>query len=177
MRKLIDGDYDTICSTFDEWIASCELPVEININYEVDIENRTILLDVDLPEIEDLPDTIMIKTDSGNLKEKKKTQTEKRGEYATCVFGLAVFISGSAFNISPYIEKALISGYTQRRDKIGNVSDDYIYSIKIPRSAFEGKVEPSKTNPQEFCMSFINRCNITSTSLFKVIKPYETYEM
>ena len=175
LRKLIDGDEETVCSAFDVWIASCELPVEININYGLDIINEVMLLDVDLPEIEDLPDTIMIKNTSGNLKEKKKTQGEKRGEYATCVFGLAIFIAANAFNIAPDIQKVLISGYTQRRDKVGNINDDYIYSIKFTRDVFEGK-DVSKLNPQEVCMSVPNRCNMTSTSLFKTIKPFDSYE-
>ena len=68
------------------------------------------LLDVDLHEIEDLKQTKLIKTDAGNLKEKKKTQAEMRGEYSTLVFGLAVFIVSHTFNVSPAIKKILISG-------------------------------------------------------------------
>lgn len=175
LRKLIDGNENTICESFDSWIASCELPVEININYEFDSNEKTLLLDVDLPEIEDLPETIMTKTDSGNLKEKKKTQGEKRGEYATCVFGLAVFVSSNAFNISPDIQKILISGYTQRRDKDGNLNDDYIYSFKFTRDKFEG-INVNRINPQEICMSVPNRCNMTSTALFKTIKPFDKFD-
>ena len=71
------------------------------------------MLDVDLPEIEDLKQTKLVKTDAGNLKEKKKTQAELRSEYATLVFGLAIFIVSHTFNVSPAIQKVLISGYTQ----------------------------------------------------------------
>ena len=133
------------------------------------------MLDVDLPEIEDLQITKMTKTESGNLKEKKKTQTELKSEYARLVFGLAIFISANAFNTSPAIEKILISGYTQRRNKDGNISDDYIYSIKFDRKTFE-KRDFSKVSPIDFCISFDNRCNMTSTLLFKTIKPFDFFE-
>lgn len=175
LTNLIDGDNSAVWEVFDDWIESCELPVEINIDYDWDNKNKTMMLDVDLPEIEDLQVTKMTKTESGNLKEKKKTQTELKGEYARLVFGLAIFISANAFNTSPAIEKILISGYTQRRNKDGDISDDYIYSIKFDRKLFE-KRDLSKVSPIDFCISFENRCNMTSTLLFKTIKPFDFFE-
>ena len=41
------------------------------------------------------------------------------------------------FNVSPAINKILISGYTQRPDKEGSIKDDYIYSIKFVRDVVE----------------------------------------
>lgn len=174
LTKLLEGDSDAICNTFDAWIENCTLPVEIDINYDWDSSASTMMLDVDLPEIEDLPQKKMIKTDGGTMKEKKKTQTELRGEYATLVLGLAEFIASYAFNISPAILKILISGYTQRRNKNGDLNDDYIYSLKFIRDKFENQ-DLSHIMPQDFCKSFENRCNMTSTSLFRTIKPYETF--
>ena len=175
MLSLLQGDSNAICQAFDNWISDIELPVEIGIDYDWDEEKQTMFLDVDLPEIEDLPDTVWTKTDAGNLKEKKKTAAEKREEYAKCVLGLAVFISSNTFNISPKIQKILISGYTQRRDKEGSLNDDYIYSIKFRREKFEG-IKLSIVIPKNFCMAFENRCNTTSTGLFKVIKPFDAFE-
>ncbi len=173
-KSLIEGEGNAVAEAFDAWISSCELPVEININYDWDEENHIIMLDVDLPEIEDVPNTIMTKTDSGNLKEKKKTQSDLKKEYSVLTFGLAVFLSANAFNISPAIEKVLISGYTQRRDNDGNVNDDYIYSIKFYRSQFEG-MDLKDIDPKDFCMATENRCNLSASSLFKTIKPYDSF--
>ena len=175
LQYLINGDDEEVSEVFDSWIESCELPVEININYDWNYQNKVLMLDVDLPEIEDISETKLIKTDAGNLKEKKKTQAELRGEYATLVFGLAVFISANAFNVSPAIQKILISGYTQRRNKEGDLNDDYIYSIKFTRAMFEKK-NVAMSDPKVLCMSTENRCNMTSTSLFKVIKPFDSFE-
>ena len=172
-KSVIEGDEEVISELFDYWIDSCELPVEININYEFDSIKQGLLLDVDLPEIEDIPNTIMTKTDAGNLKEKKKTQTELKKEYTTLTFGLAIFIVANVLNISPAIKKVLISGYTQRRDSDGNINNDYIYSIIFKRESFE-RMNFSNTDPKDFCLASENRCNLTSTSLFKTIKPFET---
>lgn len=171
-EKLIQGDKNAIQQAFESWIESISLPVEINIDYEWDLTSKTMMLDVDLPEIEDLPQNKLVKKSNGNLQEKKKTQAELRGEYARVVFGLAMYISSNVFNLSPTIQNITISGYTQRRDKEGNMRDDYIYSIKFTRDKFENQ-SISSSDPQSFCMSFENRCNMTKTSLFKAITPFE----
>lgn len=172
LQALITGNYDAVCEVFDDWIASCELPVEMSINYEWNPRCATMLLDVDLPEIEDLPKTKLTKTNVGNLKEKNKTQAELREEYATLVFGLAIFISSNAFNISPAIKNILISGYTQRRNKDGDICDEYIYSIKFQRDDFEHR-SFNYINPKSFCLTAENRCNMTATCLFRKITPFD----
>jgi hypothetical protein len=174
LKKLTAGDDEAVCAAFDHWIASCELPVEIHIQYDWQRENGLMCLDVDLPEIEDLPDTKMTATSTGKLKEKKRTQTELRETYATLVFGLAVFIASHTFNLSPAIEKILISGYTQRRNRAGEIQNDYIYSLKFPRDRFE-KTPVSHVEPRNFCLDAESRCILTVTSLFKSIEPYEIY--
>ena len=174
LSALIDGEESAVSEVFDSWISSCELPVEINISYEWNKDLGVMMLDVDLPEIEHLPTTILVKADNGNLKEKKKTVTELRGEYARLVFGLAIFIASHAFNVSPAIKKILISGYTQRRDKEGLIGDDYIYSIKFPREMFEQR-DLTCVLPNEFCLSAESKCNMTSTAMFKKIVPYDVY--
>ena len=168
LSSLISGDPDTVAEVFDDWIASCELPVEIAINYDWSRTNRTMFLDADLPEIEDLNPTKMIKTDSGNLKEKKKTQSELRGEYATLVFGLAIFISSHTFNISPAIQRILISGYTQRKNKDGDLKDTYIYSLRFYRDQFENKdlsdISPRNTTKSTIYLTLL-LCGRRSTMI------------
>ena len=175
LLSLIEGNESAVCEVFDSWISTCELPVEINISYDWNQRTGTMLLDVDLPEIEDLSQTKLIKTDAGNLKEKKKTQAELRGEYSTLVFGLAVFIVSHTFNVSPAVQRILISGYTQRPDKDGGIKDDYIYSIKFPRDMFEQR-DLSRIVPKDFCLSAENKCNMTASSLFKAIVPFDSFE-
>lgn len=172
MNDLINGEDEIVNDTVESWIESCELPVEINVDYEWRLEQGTMYLDVDLPEIEDIPENEIVKLASGNLKEKKKTQATLKQEYVNLVFGLAIFISANIFNVSPAINKIIISGYTQRRNKLGEIADDYVYSIKFIRNVFENSVL-TNVNPLEFCMKFENRCNITNTMLLKKILPYE----
>lgn len=172
LEGLINGDAEIINSCVESWISTCELPVEINVDYEWYQDTSIMYLDVDLPEIEDLPENELIRLASGNLKEKKKTQSTLKQEYVSLVFGLAIFISANIFNVSPAIHKIVISGYTQRRNKAGEIHDEYVYSIKFSRDFFEKSVLQN-VSPIDFCMRFENRCNMTNTMLLRKISPYE----
>ena len=88
------------------------------------------------------------------------------------MFGAAIYVASNVFNISPRIQRVLVSGYTQRRNKIGDLVDDYIYSIWFIRDGFYG-ANYSSMDPEAFCMNFENRCNTTKTKVFKTIMPYE----
>ena len=172
LKRIASGEESLVLAAIDEWIAGCTLPVEINVNYEYNHDEGIVLLDVDLPEIEDLPTTEIIRLASGNIKERKKTQKELNAQYATLVFGLAVFIVSNIMDITPAITNVIISGYTQRRNKNGDMQDTYIYSMKLPRSMFE-HTSLKDVNPVEFCMQSENRCNQTTTGMFKAIVPFE----
>ena len=175
MQLAIDGDCEYINSSIDDWFHSCTLPVEINISYSFNSQVGTVFLDMDLPEIEDIPDVEYSQLVNGNLKEKKKTQVTLRQEYAALVFGLAIFVAANIFCVSPAISSILISGYTQRPNKAGEICDDYIYSIAFLREAFENK-DLHSVDPLDFCMQFQIRCNMTSTRLFKKIIPFSPEE-
>lgn len=172
MQDLINGEEQAVSEGVESWISSCELPVEINVDYEWHQDNHIMYLDVDLPEIEDIPEDEVVRLASGNLKEKKKTQATLKQEYVKLVFGLAIFISANVFNVSPAIHGIVISGYTQRRNTAGAVNDEYVYSIKFTRNIFENSVLRN-VNPQDFCMRFENRSNVTSSMLMKKIEPFE----
>ena len=175
MSNLINGEDRAVSDAVESWISSCELPVEINVDYEWNKNEQVMYLDVDLPEIEDIPENEVVRLASGNLKEKKKTQAVLKQEYVNLVFGLAIFISANIFNASPAIHRIVMSGYTQRRNRAGDVNDEYVYSIKFTREIFENSTL-SNVNPIDFCMRFENRSNVTSTMLMKKIQPYEIGE-
>lgn len=175
LRNLINGSVPAVEESFDYWIESCEFPVEINIDYEWDSIKRVMLLDIHLPNSDCLQPIKLIKTESGNLKEKKKTQTELRSEYVKLVLGLAIFISANVFNISPAIQRIVASGYAERENKEGMVSEDYIYSFKFLRDLFEN-TDFTMVEPVSFCMKAEYRINVTPTSILKTIVPFDSFE-
>ncbi len=164
------GDKSTIEKHIDDWLSKIELPIDFSIQYE--LSDNLMYVDLDLPEIEDIPTEKATMLANGTVKRKNKTQKEIKIDYVKCVFGTAVFFAANFFNASPVIKKIVMSGYTQRKDKKTDIiNDDYIYSIVFLRSFFE-ETSLSDVNPYEFCMEFENKSNVTSTMLCKTIIPY-----
>lgn len=170
-RNIIEGDEECICNSIDLWIGKLEMPFECNINYDYIKSKNKVLIDLDLPEIEAFPNQKAIQLANGNMKLKNKTQAELYHDYKNYVFGLALFITGHIFNISPKIWYITISGYTQRRNKIGEINDDYVYSIKFEREKLS-QYNLVTVDPVDICMNFENRCNINANNSLKTIEPY-----
>lgn len=172
LSNIIKGDNETICRDIDIWLDELESPLEFNIDYELNSETGSFLIDLDLPEIENFPNQKATQLANGNFKLKNKSKGEIAEDYKRYVFGLAIFLCTHIFNVSPRIDKITISGYTQRRDKVGQIKDDYIYSIIFVREKMY-RINYKTQDPVLTCMSFENRCNILSSGLLKTITPYE----
>lgn len=170
LEAALAGDKCYVGVAIEKWFDALELPVNCAIQYDYD-EAGVLVIDLDLPEIEDFPTEKAVQLASGAVKIKNKTQAELRSEYAQSIFGLSVFVASHLFNISPRIEQIILSGFTQRRNSKGDIQDDYIVSTKYLRSVFE-KRNVAKADPKEFSMSFENRCLLSSTGIFKKIEPY-----
>jgi len=174
-KNIIDGDEETINDEVEMFLSEIELPLEFNINYSYSKSDSSLLIDLDLPEIEDMPSEVATQLASGMKKMKPKTKQEMKDDYKQFVFGFALFLTSHLFNISPKIHTIVISGYTQRRDKTGEVKDDYIYSIIFEREKFK-KYNPLEENLIYICNSFKNRCNVDMYSNFKPIEPYTSID-
>lgn len=62
--------------------------------------------------------------------------------------------------------------YTQRPDKNGDIVDDYIVSMRVPRDGMRG-VHVGDFDPKELCLGFETRCKMTQTGIFKTIAPFD----
>lgn len=165
------GDEDTIESLVGSFMMNLEFPYPIKANYE--LEDNILYVDLDLPEIEEL-----VKEYPAQVKDKiinkKKTQNELKQEYAYTVMSLSAYLTASFFNLSSYINEIVISGFTTRRNKDGDLNDEYLYSIKYKRSEFENTDLSKEDNIYDFILKFENRINFNNTNnTFKSIKPFE----
>lgn len=172
LRAGLDGDRDAVEDQIEAWLRTLEVPIDFDVDYEYDAETGVLMVDMDLPEIQHLPTQKMVEMSSGKLKTKEKTQKELKQEYARCVFGLGMFCASHFFNVTPHMERILLSGYTQRRDaKTGDMNDEYIYTVIFERSAFERSGYQQK-EPLDFICKFKNRMNLTANGDLKQIEPY-----
>lgn len=155
---------------FQKIINEIDIKPEFFVDFEYEEKSKTFLIDLDLPEIENLPKETASILRSGKLSVKKKSEKQLREEYAKCVTGLGLLIAGISFMASAGIENVEISGYTQRIDKKdGHTKDDYIYSVQVARESFSN-INYLKIDPVTAFQSFVHKMELSKSFIFKTIE-------
>ena len=115
---LIHLDTDFMAGKLEQALERLAWPRETEVRIGFADEGRTVVLDVDLPEIENLPRMRASVAQNGRrLLIKEKSEATVRQEYAYHVHGIALRVAGLTFTTLPGCERVLISGYSQRLDK------------------------------------------------------------
>jgi len=163
-------------SAIDEWLEESEAPIAFAIDAEVLEEKAALMIDLDLPEIEDMPQEKLTELADGTLKIKKKTQKEQREDYRTCAFGLGEYVASHLFAVVPQAERIVVSAYTQRRDEnTGESEDVFIYSVIFDRADFVRNYQ--ERDPYDFCGDLKSRFYVLASGVMKKIAPFEPEEV
>lgn len=169
-NQALAGDEDSIESLVGSILNNLDLDYEVKANYE--LEDDVLYVDLDLPEIEDFSDEYPVLSNK-KIVSKKKTSTQYRQEYSQTVISLGLYLTTEFFNVSSYIKQIVLSAFTSRRNNVGDLVDEYIYSVKYTRDGFKDVDLSEVDDAYNFLLKFENRINMSSTGLFKAIKPYE----
>jgi hypothetical protein len=113
-------------------------PLPFDIDFGVD-DDGTVVFDVDMPEIEDMPDETARILASGKLSVKSKSTRQREREYATAVAALALFVGGHAFAAGPTVAATRVRGFTQQIDPAtGREIDVPVVDVTFTREPFTG---------------------------------------
>ncbi len=98
-------------------------------------QGRLACLDVDLPEIEDMPKkTASVPQRGMRLSIKELSPTKVQRMYAAHVHGVAFLLIGETFAALPLVQQVVLSGYSQRRSATtGQTNDEYLLSVRVRR--------------------------------------------
>ncbi|MDN5045059.1 DUF4236 domain-containing protein [Aliarcobacter butzleri] len=174
--NLIRTDINTMSEYLEKVLQDLDWARETLVSYDINNSANTVYIDIDLPEIENIPQrTATIAATGKKLNIKNKTEKQLRLEYATHIHAIALRVAAYTFATLPSIDLIIISGYSQRLDKsTANTNDEYLYSIKFNKSDFS-KLNFEKIeliDPIKAFDNFENIRNMTSTGIFKEIKPF-----
>jgi hypothetical protein len=151
-------------------------PRETNISTEIHSDGRVVFIDVDLPEIEDMPNKKAAAPASGyKLSVKNLSATNIQKLYMQHVHGVAFRIIGEVFAALPKAEEVVMSGYSQRANKAtGQISDEYLLSARVKRPAWMklAFANLSAIDVTESLGSFDLRRTMSKTGVFKPIEPF-----
>ncbi len=173
--KLL-AEPDFMAETLGAVLGELEWPLETMINFDIADAGRLVLLDVDLPEIEDVPGAVArLAANKRRLLKKQKSQSILRQEYAKHIHAIGFRLVGEVFRTLPGVAIAIVSAYSQRIDKAtGRTTDDYLYSVEVDREMF-GNVDFSsleKVNPVAALAAFPIQRRMTKSGVFKPIDPF-----
>ena len=161
-------------SVLSEVLSQTEWPRETLVTFEVKPEQSVVMLDADLPEIEDMPDKIYSVNARGTeITEKAMSQKAQRENYARHVHGCLMRLAGIAFYALPF-DTVIISGFTQRISKrTGYLEDEYIISCQCNRQVMENLnfMGIQNVDPVEALNSHTVIRKMSSTFIFQPIEP------
>ena len=164
-------------TVLEESLMDIVWPRETSVSSEIRDEGRVVMIDVDLPEIEDLPrKTAAVPSRGNKLSIKEFPATRLQQLYMRHVHGVGFRIIGEAFYVLPKTEEVVLSGYTQRPDKAtGEVRNQYLYSVRVKRAEWAtiNFANLKEVDPAEALGRFDIRRDVTKTGLFKEITPFD----
>lgn len=173
---ILASDAEILDAVLEREIGRVEWPRETVVSFDHVGCGETVLMDVDLPEIEDMPDTVVSVSKSGRrLVTKKKSPSALRKEYARHVHGCLLLLAGTVFSTVRHTRRVTLSGYSQRLNAaVGRVEDQYLLSVAIDREAFLGInfANLAEVDPVEALAAFDLRRSMTATGIFKPIEPF-----
>jgi len=171
VKKLLEGDMETINNVLSEVVNYITYPKETLVDFVI-INKEKIFLDIDLPEIEDMPTEKLSISPTGRHIDKTISQKDIRKLYATVVHSIALSLASIVFSSIPTCNKVILSGYTQRiSKKTGNTEDEYVYSIIIDKETYY-KLNIPNTDSIEAFENFEYKRDITKTFILNTIEPY-----
>lgn len=176
LHGLLNGEQAFIDNAFSDTLSDNDLPMEYYVESMYDETTGIVRLDVDLPEIEDVPQQKIVITSTGKQSIRSKGVKDLNDDYVQCICGLAIFLAEDIFNISPKIKNVEISGFTQRPDsKTSLITDQYVYVINFDRDTFN-KINFENFSAIQIFSFFKHHINATKTMVLKEIDLNNAYD-
>jgi hypothetical protein len=178
IEHQIYSDVDAMETHLEGTLQDVAWPRETLVAIEIQDGGRAIALDIDLPEAEDMPSTTAAVPARGlKLSVKEMSATQIQRLYMRHVHAIAFRMIGEAFAALPVSQSITVSGYSQRREKLtGQVKDEYLYSVRVPRAAWESidfsEQGLAALDVVEALTRFDMRRTMSKTGVFKPITPH-----
>lgn len=174
-EKLLNADAESMEMWLEQRLRALDWPRETDVSFEINPSTNTVLMDVDLPEIEDMPGGVFrVPMRGWKVSRKPLSDKQRRLNYARHIHGVAFRLIGEVFASLPTAETVILSGYSQRPQKAtGQIEDEYLISAKVLRESWSEIAfdNLSSVDPVEALTRFELRRKMTATGLFKAVEP------
>lgn len=169
-------DVPTMMEFLDETMNSIPWPRETNIGFELKDGGNILYLDVDLPEVEDMPQRSAELAARGlKLNIRERSELEIRKLYMMHVHAVIFRVVGESLATLPSIVEVVCSGYSQRADPAtGAERDDYLLSVRVRREDWRriNFLALEQLDPIACLGTFDLRRDTTKSAIFEPIEPF-----
>lgn len=119
----------------EENLEDISWPRETVVAFDINDGGKSVALDVDLPEVEDMPNKLAAVPARGlKLSVKDLGTTKLQKLYAEHIHGVVFRLVGEVFAALPNAQEVTAAGYSQRRDpSTALLRDDYLLSVRVRR--------------------------------------------
>jgi hypothetical protein len=133
------GDIEAMSTVLGAALDKIPWPRETAARFDFGNDARTLEIDVDLPEIEDMPTREAAIAARGlRLLIRERSEARRKSDYARHVHAIGLRVVAEAFAALPPLQAITISCFTQRSDPAtGSQVDEYLYSARIVRHVWE----------------------------------------
>lgn len=179
-RRFIEHDIRVDPAAMEQHLetvlSAIEWPRETEVSFEVINAGTEIRLDVDLPEVEDMPTkTASIPTRGLKLNVKELPAAKVRKLYMDHIHGVVFRVIAETFAALQTVQTVWISGYSQRPDKgTGQIIDQYLISVRATRDAW-GQIDFSNLvaiDVVEALARFDIRRSMTKSANLDAVEPF-----
>lgn len=139
VEKLIYTDVSAMERFLEESLQDITWPRETEVDFDINDAGATVHLDVDLPELEDMPAKLAaVPSRRLKLSVKEITAAKVQKLYSEHVYSIAFRLVGEVFAALPKSQLVTFSGYSQRRSKAtGQSSNEYLISVRVQRADWQ----------------------------------------
>lgn len=176
VEVAIHHDDTAMAGELEYGLATVEWPRETEVDFDIDVAQEAIAVDIDLPEESDLPGREWeLPKRQWRLIPREIGSRTRRELYRDHVHGVAFRVIGEIFARLPAIHRATVSGYTQQADPAtGQEVDTYLFSVFVTRSEWEviafDRLE--QVDPVAALAAFTLRREMSKTGIFEAIEPF-----
>jgi Protein of unknown function (DUF4236) len=169
LRLLIAGDLGAVERAVSASVEALDFPFEADCAVGVD-EAGFVVIDIDLPEIEDVvPETRYKVLKDGTLKEVKRKAEERNEAYATLVTGIAHTVAATALATAPSLQSVTVAGHTQRKNRNNfEAKDTYVFEVRFPRDVI-ARISAATLEPVSSIQRLPSRIEVGASGVLKQI--------
>lgn len=176
LERQILTDVDVMEDVLASRLEQLVWPAETEASFELRDGGTTLLIDVDLPEYEDMPaKTVSVSERFLRLTMKPLSDTRRRQFYARHIHGVAMRAIGEGFSVLPTVRQVTFAGYSQRTDAAtGHINDDYLLAVRTDRAAWSAIAfdRLEAVDPTEAIGRLEHRRDLTRSGVVRAITPF-----